>query len=90
MGQTLPVKADFEAALDGVTLTLSETDCTAVPLFDFPEQGLQDEKLHCHYVVESPATFRLWRTRENLDKLLKEAEDLCVAKAVGLWQELGR
>lgn len=79
----------LDAALDGITLILAENGCTATPLSDFPERGLKDDKLHCHYTVESPATFHLWRTRDDLDALLKEAEMLGVTKTVGLWQELG-
>ena len=78
----------LEAALDGVILTLTEQGCTAAPLFDFPGDGLQDERLHCHYTVEAPATFRLWRTREDLHTLLEDAQLLGITKAVGLWQEL--
>ena len=79
----------LEAALDGLTLTLTESGCITALLPDFPGEGLKDDKLHCHYTIEAPATFHLWRTREDLEALLKEAEMLGVAKAVGLWQELG-
>ena len=79
----------LETALDGLTLTLTESGCTTAPLPDFPEEGQKDDKLHCHYTVEAPATFHLWRTREDLNALLKEAETLGVSQAVGLWQELG-
>jgi hypothetical protein len=81
----------LEAALDGTVLTLTETCCTASPLFDFPADGLLDEKLHCHYAIETAdnsAVFHLWRTRNDLDSLLAEAESLGVTRAVGLWQEL--
>ncbi len=80
----------LEAALDGLTLTLTEKGCTTTPLPDLPEQGQQDTSLHCHYTVESPGTFHLWRTRQDLEELLQEAETLGVTRAVGLWQELGR
>ena len=83
----------LEAALDGITLTLTEAGCTADPFFDFPEDGLTDKHLNCHYTIETnadSAIFRLWRTREDLDNLLKEAEALDITKAIGLWQELGR
>ena len=81
----------LEAALDGVMLTLTEAGCTAAPLFDFPEGGLTDEKLHCRYTIETTADsalFRLWRTRSDLDALLAEAEAFGVTRAIGLWQEL--
>ena len=81
----------LEAALEGITLTLIEAGCIADPLFDFPASGLMDKKLHCHYAIEitaNTAGFRLWRTRQDLDCLLNEAESLGITKAIGLWQEL--
>ena len=82
----------LEAALDGITLTLTESGCTAAPLPDFPENGLTDEILHCRYSIETTADsaiFRLWRTQKDLENLLTEAQSLYVTKAIGLWQELG-
>ncbi len=81
----------LEAALDGITLTLTEHGCTASPLIDFPENGLYDDRLHCHYAIETDeasANFQLWRTREDLEALLSQAETAGVTKAIGLWQEL--
>lgn len=83
----------LEIALDGITLTLTEAGCTAEPLRAFPEDGLTDKKLHCHYTIETTANsafFCLWRTKTDLDKLLEEAKSLGITKAIGLWQELGR
>ena len=83
----------LEAALEGIALTLTESGCTADPFFDFPENALTDKHLNCHYIIETGADsviFHLWRTRADLDSLLKEAEMLGVAKAIGLWQELGK
>jgi len=82
----------LEAAPDGIALTLTEAGCTAEPLGDFPEDGLSDHALHCHYSVQTAsdgAIFRLWRTRSDLDALLAEAETLGITRAIGLWQELG-
>lgn len=81
----------LETALDGISLTLTEAGCSADPLWDFPEDGQTDEKLHCHYVIETTAdsaVFRLWRTREDLDALFTESSSLGVTKVIGLWQEL--
>ena len=83
----------LEAALDGITLTLTESGCTVAALPDVPENGLTDEKLHCRYTIETSedaAVFHLWRTREDLAALLSEAQTAGVTKAIGLWQELGR
>lgn len=83
----------LETALDGITLTLTEAGCTADPFYDFPEDALTDKQLSCHYAIETgidSAVFRLWRTRQDLEALLSEAESLGATKAIGLWQELGR
>ena len=82
----------LEAALESITLTLTEQGCTDTPLLGFHEQGMHDVSLDCHYTVETTdnsAIFRLWRTREDLNSLLEEAQKQSVTKAVGLWQELG-
>ena len=80
----------LEAALEGMELTLAENGCTAAPLPDYPGDGMMDERLHCHYDIrlDSAAHFRLWRTREDLDRLLQKAESAGVTRAIGLWQEL--
>ena len=83
----------LEAALDGITLCLSESGCSTGPLLDFPREGLADAHLHCHYTVETEdnsVSFRLWRTRSDLDQLLSAAETQGIAKAIGLWQELSQ
>ena len=83
----------LEAALEGITLTLTEAGCSVEALYDFPEEGMEEDTLHCHYTVETvaeSAIFRLWRTKADLENLLKEAEALNITKAIGLWQELGR
>ena len=80
----------LEAALEGITLTLTEGGCSTTLLSNFPEDGQQDRKLHCHYTVEAPATFHIWRNRDDLDALLAEAKNAGVTRAIGLWQELGR
>lgn len=83
----------LEAALDGIRLTLTKKGCATEPLWDFPEDGRKDDRLHCHYAIESnadSAVFRLWRTMTDLNDLLAEAETRNVRKAIGLWQELGQ
>ena len=52
---------------------------------------MEDSALHCHYHIKTfddHIDFTLWRTREDLTNLLREAETLGVTLAVGLWQEL--
>jgi hypothetical protein len=80
----------LEAALDGITLNLTQAGCTEAPLTGFPEDGWQDKRLHCHYSIETSenaAIFHLWRTAEDLQALLADAPG--VTRAIGLWQELG-
>ena len=74
-------------------ITLTEEGAAAAPLppGTVLEGGLREETLHCHYQIalsDSAATFSLWRTAEDLESLLAEAEGLGVAAAVGLYQEL--
>ena len=50
-------------------------------------------QLHCHYTIETnekAARFTLWRTKEDLEALLEEAEKSGIVGYVGLYQELQR
>lgn len=84
----------LEAALNGVAITLTTDGSSSVPLplWEHPEGGHQDPALHCHYLIhmDTDVRFTVFRTPEDLDALLSEAETLGVTRAVGLWQELGR
>lgn len=81
----------LETALDIQIMTLTKDGCRICSGEENPEKGFEDEKLHCHYkadILEDSVRFTLWRTREDLEDLLEEAEKLGVTCAVGLWQEL--
>lgn len=83
----------LEIALDGEVITLTEEGAQAAPLIhpDPTVQGFADEALHCHYQIQledDAAKFTLWRTREDLEALIAEAERLSITAAVGLYQEL--
>ena len=83
----------LEAALDGVEITLTETGATTIPCSpeEVSKASHSDPTLHCHYQIDtedSLARFTIFRTREDLNDLLKEAEDLGVTQAVGLYQQL--
>ena len=83
----------LDLAVDGETITLTKDGCVILPLplGEIPEGGFGDESLHCHYRTETGddfARFTLWRTREDLQALAREAEELGVKALVGLWQEL--
>ena len=83
----------LELGLEGEILTLTEAGCevASLPYPDPEAEGFHDEKLNCHYTIatrEKAARFTLWRTKEDLEDLLEEAETLGVMSAVGLYQEL--
>lgn len=85
----------IELGLEGEILTLTEEGCETIPLPcpDLEADGFLDDKLHCHYTIETTeksARFTLWRTTDDLVELLAEAAELGIVGAVGLYQELGR
>lgn len=75
-----------------ITVTKEGSRFSSLPR-QLPEGTVhRDEKLHCSYtlrVTEACAEFTLFRTREDTQALLQEAEQLGFAKAIGLYQELG-
>ena len=83
----------LELAADGEIITLTEQGAKTVPL-PYPDpgaEGFREDALHCHYrarVTDSCAEFTLWRTMDDLQDLMVEAEGLGVTAAVGLYQEL--
>ncbi len=80
----------LEMALEGETIALTE-EGAIFSCGKALECGRQEEALHCHYRIEEKENamhFSLWRTREDLEALLKEAEALGVTHGVGLFQEL--
>ena len=82
----------LELGLDAMSYTVTEQGASPGALAAVPETGLEDNHLRCHYRIElfdDRAVFSLWRTRQDLDALLEEAQQLGVTKAIGLWQELG-
>ena len=85
----------LEVGLSGEMLTLTEQGCEVVPL-PYPAtdaEGFSERTLHCHYAIETTeqaARFTLWRTMEDWQDLLAEAETLGIAGVVGLYQELHR
>ena len=84
----------LEVAMDGLTITLTESGATSLyhPHGQPKALSHRDEKLHCHYYAETTPhqiRFTLWRSREDVEDLIREAERLGVTGCVGLWQELG-
>lgn len=57
----------------------------------FPPGPFRDDMLRCRYataVTGEGVTFSLFRGREELEKLLEDAQNLGVSTAIGLYQEL--
>ena len=84
----------LELGLEGEILTLTEDGCsvTHVPSPHPVAEAFHDTALRCHYTIETnkkSARFTLWRTKEDLQDLLEEAEFSGVVRSVGLFQEIG-
>lgn len=84
----------LEAALDGAEIIVSPegSTYTTCPFPAPAEIGHWDAQLHCHYEIVTAAEqirFRLFRTDEDLVKLLDAAGQMGVTRAIGLYQELG-
>ena len=82
----------LEAALEGQNITLTPNGALYGPNrcrdFDFIHEA---SNLHCHYSMEEAADsiiFHTWRTPEDLEQLLLEAQRLGVTQSIGLYQEL--
>ncbi len=80
----------IELSREGEVIALTEqgAESTLLPCFD--GDGFADKGLHCHYKIEEmkeAAVFTLWRTQEDQQALLEEAESLGIKSAVGLYQE---
>ena len=82
----------LETALDAVKITLTEKGASFAPLprADSEKNDFRDEKLHCRYRIslsEDRAEFLLYRAKEDLASLLRDAASHGVTTAVGLYQE---
>jgi len=82
----------LELGSDGEYITLTEagTESSMLPYPGSDLTGFAEERLHCHYQIETnekSTGFTLWRTKEDIEALLKKAENLGVAGTVGLYQE---
>lgn len=84
----------LEAALCQERITVTKSGVSFAPIFPTQQLdgGFYEKKLHCRYdttVSHDSITFTLFDTPETLNKKLELAHDLGVARAVGLYQELG-
>lgn len=83
----------LELAGEGETAYLTKNGAKFAPLCSPNSKvSFREPVLHCRYTISIEKTqvrFTLWRTREELESLAREAETLGVTKTLGLWQELG-
>lgn len=85
----------LEAALEAAEFTVTHDGCQISPLpyAQAQEETFIEETLHCRYrcqVDSEKVHFFLYRTADQLDALLKEADSLGIEKSIGLYQQLGR
>ena len=83
----------LELTLEGELLTVTKEGTKVSPLPHGADGGFSEDRLHCHYrigLTEEQAAFSLWRTPQDLNELLQEADSLGVSGAVGFYRELHR
>lgn len=83
----------LEVALDGADVTVTPTGSTVtpVPFPEVPVSSHQDQELCCHYTISTQkdaARFSLFRTPDDIEAQLLQAENTNITLATGLYQEL--
>lgn len=81
----------MELALEQETLRLTADGCAITPGASPEGQAFREDSLCCHYSIQTApeeAVFSLWRTGEDLQRLMKQAEAFGIQAVVGLYQEL--
>lgn len=85
----------LECALEAAEFIITSDGCRVSPLpYVFSqEETFIEESLHCRYRSEvdcNKIRFHLYRTADQLDALLEEADHLGIEKSIGLYQQLGK
>ena len=85
----------LEAALEAESITVTAAGSSFTPLsYEGPAENCHTEqRLCCRYrlqLQQGQAEFTLLRAPEDLNSLLSQAEKLGIARAVGLYQQLGK
>lgn len=83
----------LDVAANVQRITVTGTGCRLDSLPPFPPDGIvhREPRLHCSYCIDTQpdrAVFTLFRTKEDIEQLLQQAEELGFTGAVGLHQEL--
>ena len=72
-------------------LTVTAEGCCRQPQNQLPGMPVfENEMLFCHYstkIMRGKAIFSLWRTEEDVSRMLEVAEAFGVRAAIGLYQE---
>ena len=83
----------LEGALEKMKVTVTEGGAVSTPPRPWTGEkiGFRDENLCCHYSysVTDKAEFCLWRTGEDLKRLLEKAEGEEFCRMICLFQEVG-
>lgn len=80
----------LDAALSCEQITVTDQG-SSVKATEFTQCPFSDQELHCHYRIvkkDDSVVFTLQRTKDDLNDLLAEADNLGITAAVGLYQEL--
>ena len=80
----------LDAALSCEQITVTDQGSSVKPT-EFIQCPFSDQELHCHYRIEKKDDsfiFTLQRTKDDLNDLLAEADNMGITAAVGLYQEL--
>lgn len=83
----------LEASFSPGTVTVTEEGSHYTPMESFPQELpiCREEGLNCSYCVENKTDmvcYHIWRTAQDLEKLLELAGELGITRAIGLYQEL--
>ncbi len=81
----------LDAAVDSSAVTVTEQGSSTAACSPEGEFPFVEKTLHCRYRMElqdAAAKFILYRSKEDVEALLAEAETLGISNAVGLYQQL--
>lgn len=84
----------LEAALDAASFSVTKDGCTEDTLLSRPpENCFFDDSVFCRYrmeINEQAARFCLWRTADDLQRMIGQAQTLGVTQLIGLYQQFSK